>query len=834
MLIIQTVVLCAYACGRQNNDEIRLLAKQLGWIKELNIYNLCDGYYKELPIPYTPNPLAVSQAGNYDITADHVTLALKGMSTLKGHVRITQPDVEMQSDVAYLYHEKKTGEISKVDAFGNVRLIQPVQLLLAKQGSVDVKKKTITVKNVIYRSVLAKNKTVVVKNPKTGKTEKHLYQLNARGTAKEVDRIKPGIINLKSASYTTCPPGSNVWKIKAGRIQLNNKTGSGYATNMWLLIKNIPIFYFPYISFPINNKRKSGFLYPAISASSRTGASIAIPYYWNMAPNYDMTITLTIMAKRGVFWNDLFRYLTPSGRNKGSFNVSFIPSDSEFRQFQKDSMKEWVTRPTFNELQNASDNRNAFSWQNQTQFNLHWAGNINFNYVSDDYFIKDFGNNLLDISNNQLLRQAKVTYSGEHWTFLGNLQGYQTLHPVDQANVLNQYARVPQFQLNAIYPNEPYGFSYSLNSEFVQFSKSQEHGSSIKPVTGSRISVRPAASLPLIWPFAYLTPRVQLQMTSYRSHNIANKHENIAIPIVDVKSGLYFDRAVNIFHHKYQQTLEPVIYYLYIPYRDQDDFPIYDTAYQSFSYNFMFQNNRFSGIDRIGDTNQATLGVTTRFIDSSSGDQKASASIGEIFYLHRRKVKLCEPGSVCALSDSDKQNRSPIAADVTYNFNPHWSANAGLTWNTYLTNFNNQNISVQYKPDQSHVVNFGYDYVHGGDILTGTPKESPKNNLQQTNISAYWKLNKRWNLMGRWNYNWSHGHAQTFFYGIDYESCCWAVRLIGARTFTGLGVDNQNKFDNTYYIQFLLKGLGNIGSGDPGGFLSQSINGYVDQFGGVT
>ncbi|OGT67548.1 MAG: hypothetical protein A3H43_05645, partial [Gammaproteobacteria bacterium RIFCSPLOWO2_02_FULL_42_9] len=782
------------------------------------------------------NPLAASQEDNYNWAADQTLYSLKkGVSTLTGHVRLTRPQQELTSDVAYLYPDKNTGKIHTITGVGNVRLREPDKLVIAKKGDVNLKTKMITLHDVLYRLSIGTTKMETIKEPKTKKIENRTYTMTAWGQATKAEQIKPGKMEMQNATYTTCPPNGDLWKIKASSIHLDTKAGRGYSVNNRFLFKGIPFFYLPYFNFPINKDRHTGFLLPSYTRTRSAGVTIALPFYWNIAPNYDATITPTAMYKRGVLWDGNFRYLTE--KNSGQLGLEYIFNDRAFHYFQKTAGKDWGSSPTFNALQNDSDNRRALSWQNHTQWSPYWQGDVDYNSVSDDYFVQDFSRNILDNSNNQLLRQAQIDYLGSHWNFLGNVQDYQTLHPVNQGDVENQYAQIPQLQLNSDFPDQWLGLDYAVNTEFVRFWMARNPKDITKPLIGDRMSVRPAISLPIQWPFAFFTPRVQLQATKYdlsRTPSQLPTTPGIVIPIFDVSTGLYFDRNVHLFHYQYRQTLEPQVYYLYVPFRDQFRIPVFNTSTQSFSYNSLFLDNQFVGVDRIGDANQVTLGLTTRFIDDNTGDQKASASIGQIRYFNDRRVNAEYGSSADSISSTDKRSVSPIAALGTYNFDLHWSANAGTTWNSLINKFDNQNVALQYQTDAHHIINTGYNYVRGGDVIPGEPSDSPRNDLKQTDIGAYWALNNRWSLMGRWNYNWSHTRAQAFLYGVAYESCCWAVRFVMGRTLLTVGPSPRfhTEYDDLTSLQIAFKGLGDVGTGgSPDDFLSSGILGYTDTFG---
>ena len=834
------------ACLFQSNFSLAdlsqlQLSNTLGWIiQPNNPYNICGGYYKELPIIYKPSPYVSSQKQNYDFKFDQMIYSFKGASQAKGHVKITQQNTEMTSNVAYMFRHETTNTPKAIKMSGNVRLRSPGKLVVAKIGNFNIGTGEKTLVDAYYRMALGNEGTVVTKNKKTGKYENHLYQLNARGEAKEVKQINPKLDVLKSASYTTCPPTSNIWKLRASSVRLDSKTGRGSAWNTRLLIHGIPVFYTPYFNIPISKKRKTGFLLPTFGTSSADGANIAMPFYWNIAPNYDATLTPTYISKRGLLTNGLFRYLTNT--SSGKFEAGYIHNDREFKDFQKSALGKYSGNKNIGRILKASDDRKAFSWQNNSVFNDHWKSAVDYNYVSDDYYVQDFDTNIFDVSNDQLMRQATVNYLGENWSFLGNFQAYQTLHKVN-GDASNQYARLPQLQLNTDYPDEWLGLDYGVTSEFDRFLINTNPGGA-RATQGDRLSLQPGISLPLNWLSGYLTPEAKLELVKYKvQHEMPGNPDgpSEAIPIFDVKGGLYFDRSMSLFKHDYRQTLEPVLYYLYVPYRNQNRLPIFDTEAQSFDYDQMSLDNRFSGNDRLGDANQVTYGVTSRFIDDDTGDQKASVSVGQIHYFQDRKVSLYSGQSPSVISPTDRKVDSPVAAAATYNMTQHWTATAGAAWNTHTGNPDNDNVSVTYRLDPYRLIDLGYDFVRGGDTLPGVPTGSAQNDLKQTNLATSWLLTDHWSVMGRWNYNWSQQHVQAYFYGLTYNSCCWAVRFLGGRTFVGPSPLNINraykdytyKYDTVFYIQFALKGLGNIDSGNAQGFLESNITNYVDQFGEV-
>jgi LPS-assembly protein len=799
----------------------------LGWVSQKNHYNICGGYYKELPIPYTPNPLAKTQTHNYNIRADHTNLSLKGTTTLTGHVQVTQPDKQLNATRAYIYRDKKTHKADHIKLYGKVKLIQPGNLIAAHWASLNLANKTAVLHHAAYRMNLADTKRISAKNAKN-RREFHLYNQNFWGTAETITQTKPKHFVLKKAVYTTCTPSNDTWRIHSTSIALNQQTNEGTAWNSVLYWKNVPVFYYPYLSFPLKAMRKSGFLMPSYGTSERAGVSFNLPFYWNIAPNYDALFSADYMSKRGIMAKARTRYLTQS--SNGSLKLAFLPHDRAFASFKNADLTstKYQNQPEgLSHLRHDSDNRYAIDWLQNTTISPHTSLQVNFNKASDDYYMQDFSSHGLSVTDNQLLQKATLSYQGSTWNLNTLVQRYQTLHPINETINANQYERLPEIQANGYYPQIWHNLNFSLGTDAVRFFQSRTPDTITMPVVGGRLHLAPAIDYPIVRPFGFLTPRIQLELTKYQLRQVGgltSKNPGVAIPIVDVHGGLYFDRQYHFFGHDYLQTLEPELYYLYVPYHKQNNLPIFDTTAQTFDYSYLFLDNRFSGIDRIGDANQITLGITTRFIDNETGDQKGAISIGEQYYFRNRRVQLCSKSDAnchMPLPSTDKQRLSPVSAAGTYDFDRHWHTNANITWNQNKHRVSNSAINAQYRPDNNHIFNIGYSFVRA---------DNSANELKQTNMSVYWQFKHHWDAVGAWNYNWTYNRGNAYMAGIGYESCCWAVRAVAVRSF--VRVDNQNKlrYNNAYFAQLVLKGLGGVSNSDPAGPLQQYVAGYSDDF----
>jgi len=304
-----------------------------------------------------------------------------------------------------------------------------------------------------------------------------------------------------------------------------------------------------------------------------------------------------------------------------------------------------------------------------------------------------------------------------------------------------------------------------------------------------------------------------------------------ALPVFSMDSGLYFDRYFSIYHHQYQQTLEPRLFYLLVPEKNQWDIPIFDTSLPPFGFDTLFRTNRFMGYDRVGDANQVSLGLTSRILDKDTGQEKFNAGIGMIYYFHKHTVCLYPD---CSDDTTTRDKASPIAGKFTYQINNQFSLIGNAAWDPNKRQMNNDDISLHYAQDSRRIINVGYNYAQQGDIRNSTNLNSPENNLNRINMSMNWPLPKtsHWSAVAAWNYNISHQHPQTYLYGLEYENCCWAVRFVNSKVLQSEDSLSNTTFQSAYYVQFMLKGLGAVGNTNST-LLTNNISGYQDAFKGA-
>ncbi|WP_027272654.1 LPS-assembly protein LptD [Legionella sainthelensi] len=819
-LINEPVQACVIARDVDLTNAIRAkFAQCLGWQTDQNS-PICHGSYQ----PITVMPLASSD--EIRIMADRVSFYQDKPSTLSGHVEVQQNLRIVNAQTAYVFRDPKSNQITKIEFLGNVHYLEPDKLLIARKASINPQDKSGQIEDVLYRFNTNKRETI----------------LPAWGRASLMQRFANSDYLLRQATYTTCAPQDKAWDVEAKSIVIDNKKKIGIARNAKLRIREWPILYVPYLSFPTTKERKSGFLMPLAGYSNVGGFDFGVPYYWNIAPNYDLTLTPHLYTERNVMIGGEFRYLT--SKSMGIITGDFLPNDAAYRNFLNSHVDEF---PWF---RNESTNRWFWGIRNTTQFNPDLRLNVNVQQVSDDYYFQDFSTNLALITERQLLRQADLTYATEHWTFRGMAQSFQTLHPINETPIADQYERLPQLYAHGYYYDLPLQANLNVTGQYDQFfwptSIPQEvpilmpQGIPIEMPQGPRFHLNPGLSLPQRTNWGYVTPSVEFVENYYQvQNNWNNMHTdyNRFIPRFSTQGGLFFERNFNWSGDSYTQTLEPSLFYLYVPFYNQSQLPIYDTANMIFNFDQLFRTNRFSGFDRIGDANQLSYALTTRWLSEETGSELAVFSIGQVKYFSDRKVQLCRsPSGVCIANPleigqlSPFYGFSPIASRAMYSLGPSWKLLGDYVWDPATSATNNADLNIHYQPKPNAVVNLGYSYLVNGDVTAVRNNLGVDNALHQVLGSISWPLTDRWSAIGAYSHNISKDYSMMSLLGMQYDNCCWAVRILGGRTFKNLDANYSPRYNNNIYLQILLKGLGSVANSDPGSVLNTYIPGYSDPF----
>ncbi len=696
--IVEPVEACIVSADIELTDAIRSHFDQcLGWEND-NLESpptACRGHYRALEVPL------LSDENEIRIMAKEVSLFRQGRSQLKGQVEVQQQNRVINAQTAYVYRDAKSNKVSKIELLGDVHYTEPNRLIIARKALINPDDKSGRIEQALYRfSTLRRGIPVI-----------------AWGRAALMERFANQNYRLEQATYSTCAPHDKAWEIQAKTLVLDHEKASAVARHATLRIADWPVLYAPYLSFPTSTARKSGFLMPTVGSSNVGGFDYAQPYYWNMAPNYDATIIPHVYSRRGLMMGGQFRYLTPS--TSGVINGRILPDDQAFKHFLHDEEDQYP------ELRNLSTNR----WSMQVLTNSQLAPNltlgINFQQVSDNYYLQDFSSNLAVLTERQLLRQADLAYQTEHWLFRGLAQSYQTLQPIKLTPIEYAYDRLPQLLAQGRYNDLPLNANLEILGQFDQFRWSKDN-LILKP-QGPRYHLNPVLTFPQLKPWGYITPGLQVVENYYEVNNnyfafpndsnplnnqgfltngFAN-HEyfNRAIPRYTLDMGLFFERSSSLFNQDFTQTLEPRLYYLYVPYRDQVPIPVYDSGYMIFNVDQLFRDNRFSGFDRIGDSNQLSYALTTRWLANDTGSEKASLTVGQISYFSNRRVQLCQSSLGYCIDNPltlgylpSLTATSPIAARALYHLNAAWTVASDYVWEPSTSATNNGHLDFHYQP----------------------------------------------------------------------------------------------------------------------------------------
>ena len=716
--------------------------------------------------------------GKVDIRSDHATVGKNGMLTLSGHVVVRQG--RRQIEASRLQYNRNNNSLRTQ---GGIDYTDPLVHVTGSGGSYS---------------------------PTAGarfeSARFNLLHRSARGAAREMQLTPQGLIRLERVTFTTCPVNDQSWILRASRITLNTRKRIGTGRNARVDFKGVPILYLPWVSFPLGNVRKSGFLFPTIGNTSRGGAQVSIPWYWNIAPNADFTFEPTEYSRRGPDIGGDFRYLTR--RQHGELDWDYLPNDAVYHASRSRIRLRNVT-----EL--PDDIRLTLAGEN----------------VSDTQYFEDFSSGPEGTSTPFLDRRAVLSYRDLHWNIQGMAQQFQTIDstlPLDQ----RPYARLPDLTVSADYGWGPGDLvRYGFHSEVVDFQRSTG-------VTGWRLDLYPTTSLNIDGPGYFVRPSIAWRATQYELSNTTPGEPSSpsrTLPIASVDTGLKLERAAGS-HGQRTILLEPRVMYLYVPYRNQRDLPVFDTAVPDLNPVELYRTNRYVGADRVGDANQVSVGVTTRLLDALDGRQYLTATIGQEIYFTTPRVTL--PGE---LPRTDR--RSDLIAQLALTAFQHWSADAALQWDPQTSQMQRALVDVQYHPAPDRVVNLGYRFERGvlsqaalvtgqgqvgQTILCGTPV-TPSCNVEQLEASAAWPIGRSWSVFARAVYSLADHEALERFAGFEYRACCWSLRL-GARRYVGArpttSTARTGPQDTGVWLQLELTGLASVGSASDAS-LTEAIPGYT-------
>lgn len=656
--------------------------------------------------------------------------------------------------------------------------------VLATQGDralrterLEYRKSTATLSatgGIIYRDPrvsVAASRAEVALDTKSGVFEDARFRMperNGRGEAARLERRADGESRLEDVSFSTCPEGQDDWLLTGADFRLDHAEGIGRAQDVWLRFQGVPLFYTPYISFPIDDRRMTGLLTPELGNSDRSGTELLLPFYWNIAPDRDATFTLHPTSSRGLLLENEFRYLTPT--REGQIEFDALPDDRLRRE-----------------------RRGRLHLVDRGRLGAGWRTELDAETVSDPFWFEDLGSSLTATTRTHLEQRFDLLRAGIDYAFRARLQGYQITDSTI-ADFDHPYDKLPELRLDLVERDAATGIHYEFGGDLVNFHHDER-------VRGLRLDLEPRAWLPLRGEGWFLTPAVSWRHTRYALSNDPTVDSSItrSLPSFSIDSGLLFERDV-AWQGGLLQTLEPRIYYLYVPFRDQSGIPLFDTTVPDVSLYQLFRPNRFIGADRVGDANQLSAAVTSRLIDPASGRVLLTGSIGQVTYFNDRRVTLAGP--------ADTTGRSEFIAELGTDPTRAVSINTALVYDPQASETARSAIQLRWRPEDGKALHLSYRFRRGS--------------VEQTDIGLAWPIAPRWRVVGRWNYSVADSESLESFGGIEYSSCCWTLRLVSRRYI----FNRAGEFDRTLFLQLELKGLASIGKSTDE-LLTRGIPGYA-------
>ena len=591
---------------------------------------------------------------------------------------------------------------------------------------------------------------------------------NARGSARSMKVDANNTVTLTDVSLTTCPVTDVAWQLNSRSIVIDSRTRNGTGRGTSVELKGVPIIYLPWMTFPVGPQRKSGFFFPSVGGSSRNGAEVTVPYYWNIRPNMDLMAEPVYYGKRGVDFAGEFRYLTR--RQRGSLDFNFLPNDDI-----------------------EGINRTHLHLEHIAELPGDWRFRIDATDVGDSSYFEDFAHGPEGTSVPFTERLMEASYRDENWNVRGQVQDFQTIDE-DLPSEDRPYTRTPRVLASGDWDMGLGAVDYGFDAEFVNFERNVG-------VTGWRMDVAPRVGFDWSAPGFFVRPSAGYRYTQYSLKNAVpgtDESPTRSLPLASLDAGLVFERTAGSQGQR-RMTLEPRALYLYTPFRDQSELPLFDTGLPDLNLVQLFRANRYVGADRVNDANQMAFGLTSRLFDADSGAQYLAASVGQVYYFEKPRVVL--PDEPVATRDT-----SDFIAQISLSAYKNWNVEAGLQWNPEDTRSERSQFRLQYRPDGEKVINLSY--------------RAQRDRLEQAEISGAWPLGKSWNAYARAVYSLRDEELLERFAGFEYKACCWSLRAVARRSIS----NREGTQETSFYVQLELKGLSSVGNADA--FLEHAIRGY--------
>jgi LPS-assembly protein len=708
------------------------------------LWQLCSG----APALDWIEPIAADanrETAPVDVDAATIDVSGKDVYVLEGDARLRRADQRLRADRLDYTHSSASYRAS-----GNVRYQDAGVAIGASEVEGEIEVDRTRLSDVRYQ----------------------LIALRGNGAAASVD-LQGEQGEFAAVSYSTCDPARQSWVLSAEQMRIDREEGSGTMRNATLRIGGVPVMWLPYASFPIDNRRRSGFLYPSVSNGGDNGFDLRVPYYLNLAPNHDATLSARLLVERGVMLGAEYRYLLTN--HAGQIEGDWLRDDDR-----------------------SGRDRGYARLRHSGRLSEHWSINADVNEVSDDRYFEDFGDSLYTSSTSLLASHITASGRGRNWKASVAAERWDIIDPL-VADSAEPYRRLPRARYRWDHPMADW-LQLRLDAEAVAF------GHDDRP-DARRYDLRPAVTLPIERAWGYLRPELAWRQTNYEldsdfgAAGFVDRDPSRGTPIGSLDAALVFERDTTLFGEAMQQTLQPRLYYLNVPYEAQDDLPILDTQELTFSFGQLFRPNRYSGADRQIDANQLTLAVTTSLFEMDSGRERLSASLGQIRYFDPQRVQLPGRAPVDA-------SGSAYVGDLELALSDRLSVGITQQWDPELDATTVSGVRGSWRHDTGALFNVAYRYR--------------RQVLEQTDAAFVVPLSPSWRAVGRWNYSLRDAITLEGFAGLEWESCCIAARVLGRHYLR----NREGEKNNAIYVELELKGLASFGR-DSASFLEQAIIGYT-------
>ncbi|WP_354691717.1 LPS assembly protein LptD [Phytobacter sp. RSE-02] len=730
-----------------------------------------------LGVPSYNRPLVTGDTNNLPVTinADDAKGNYPDDANFKGNVDINQGNSRLRADEVQLHQKQVEGQpdpVRTVDALGNVHYDDNQVILKGPKAWSNL-------------------------NTKDTNVWQGDYQMVGRQGRGDADLMKQRGENrytiLENGSFTSCLPGSNTWSVVGSEVIHDREEQVAEIWNARFKLGPVPVFYSPYLQLPVGDKRRSGFLIPNAKYGTNNGFEFYLPYYWNIAPNFDATITPHYIQKRGnTQWQNEFRYLTRAGT--GLIEFDYLPSDNVY---QDDYPAE------------SNRHRWLFYWNHFGVMDQVWRFNVDYTKVSDPYYFNDFSSKYGTSTDGYATQKFSMGYWLENFNATVSTKQFQVFNRQNS----NSYAAEPQLDVN-YYKNDLGPFDAHIYGQAVHFVNTN----GTYPES-TRVHLEPTLNLPLSNNWSSLDTEAKLMATHYQqtnldAYNAANGTDykdsvNRVLPQFKVDGKLIFERDMTL-AEGYSQTLEPRAQYLYIPYRNQSTIKNYDSSLLQSDFSGLFRDRTYGGLDRIASANQVTTGVTSRIYDDASVE-RFNVSVGQIYYFTESRT-----GDDNINWEKDNKTGSLVwAGDTYWRISDRWGLRGGVQYDTRLDNIANSTASIEYRRDEDRMVQLSYRYASPEYIQATLPRDKNdttwtlpqyKDGISQVGAAASWPIVDRWSVVGAYYYDTHTSKPADQMLGLQYNSCCYAIRVGYERKINGWE-NNQSKYDNVIGFNIELRGL---------------------------